>query len=172
MDRRELIDIALEARKMAYTPYSHHKVGAALLTKGGKVYKGFSFVSLAPIAADWYAVDEEIMANTYEMYLEYGSEKYGSHNMLTMVAVLNDQDETIARGNHVIGKGLAWELYYLWKTGNTERLKDMLAFVEERSRQTYPETWINTGALADSANQEQASWMLYEMARICGICQK
>ena len=40
MDRRELIDIALEARQMAYTPYSHHKVGAALLTKDGKVYRG------------------------------------------------------------------------------------------------------------------------------------
>ena len=45
MDRRELIDIALEARKMAYTPYSHHKVGAALLTKGGKVYKGCNIES-------------------------------------------------------------------------------------------------------------------------------
>ena len=40
MDRRELIDIALEARQMAYTPYSHHKVGAALLTKDGRVYRG------------------------------------------------------------------------------------------------------------------------------------
>ena len=141
------------------------------LDEDGKVYKGFSFVSLAPVAADWYAMDEEIMANTYEMYLQYGSEMYGKHRMLTVVAKLNDNDTTISRGNHVIGKGLAWELYYLWKTGNTERLNDMLAFVEERSRETYPETWINTGALADSANQEQASWMLYEVARISGICK-
>ena len=40
MDERSLIEIALEARKSAYAPYSHHKVGAALLTKEGKVYKG------------------------------------------------------------------------------------------------------------------------------------
>ena len=40
MDRSELVKIALEARKMAYTPYSGFKVGAALLTKSGKVYKG------------------------------------------------------------------------------------------------------------------------------------
>lgn len=45
MERRELINIALEARKMAYTPYSHHKVGAALLTKDGKVYRGCNIES-------------------------------------------------------------------------------------------------------------------------------
>ena len=45
MDRRELIDIALEARQMAYTPYSHHKVGAALLTKDGKEYRGCNIES-------------------------------------------------------------------------------------------------------------------------------
>lgn len=45
MDKRELVNIALEARKMAYTPYSHHKVGAALLTKAGKVYRGCNIES-------------------------------------------------------------------------------------------------------------------------------
>lgn len=40
MDKSKLISLALEARQMAYTPYSHFKVGAALLTKEGKVYKG------------------------------------------------------------------------------------------------------------------------------------
>lgn len=37
---RELIEVALKAREMAYTPYSHFRVGAALLTKEGKVYPG------------------------------------------------------------------------------------------------------------------------------------
>lgn len=32
--------MALEAREMAYTPYSHHKVGAALLAMDGTVFKG------------------------------------------------------------------------------------------------------------------------------------
>ena len=31
---------ALEARAMAYTPYSHYTVGAALLTAEGEIYKG------------------------------------------------------------------------------------------------------------------------------------
>ncbi len=36
----ELVKMALEARTMAYTPYSHHKVGAALLCSDGTVFKG------------------------------------------------------------------------------------------------------------------------------------
>lgn len=41
MDRyNELIEMAIEARKMAYAPYSKFKVGAALLGKNGVVYKG------------------------------------------------------------------------------------------------------------------------------------
>lgn len=40
MDDRKLLEIALEARKMSYAPYSHFKVGAALLAKNGNVYKG------------------------------------------------------------------------------------------------------------------------------------
>jgi len=40
MEKEKLVKMALEARKMAYTPYSHFQVGAALLTKDGKVYTG------------------------------------------------------------------------------------------------------------------------------------
>ncbi len=35
-----MIKLALEAREMAYTPYSKHKVGAALLCQDGTVFKG------------------------------------------------------------------------------------------------------------------------------------
>lgn len=40
MNDRELIKLALEARKNAYMPYSDFAVGAALLTKSGKVFTG------------------------------------------------------------------------------------------------------------------------------------
>jgi cytidine deaminase len=39
-DRQSLIDLANEARKRAYAPYSKYKVGAALRTKTGRVYTG------------------------------------------------------------------------------------------------------------------------------------
>lgn len=39
-DRESLVQQALAARSRAYAPYSHYKVGAALLGKSGRVYTG------------------------------------------------------------------------------------------------------------------------------------
>ena len=47
MTNEELVVKALEARKMAYTPYSHHSVGAALLTKDDQVYLGCNIENAA-----------------------------------------------------------------------------------------------------------------------------
>ena len=41
----ELMQLAEEARKFAYCPYSHFAVGAALLTCDGKVYTGCNIES-------------------------------------------------------------------------------------------------------------------------------
>ena len=41
----ELMQLAEEARKFAYCPYSHFAVGAALLTFDGKVYTGCNIES-------------------------------------------------------------------------------------------------------------------------------
>ena len=40
MDNMKLLSEAIEARNKAYAPYSGHKVGAALITKSGKLYHG------------------------------------------------------------------------------------------------------------------------------------
>ena len=40
METKQLIELAKEARKLSYSPYSKFKVGAALLCKDGKVFKG------------------------------------------------------------------------------------------------------------------------------------
>ena len=47
MDEKELIRQALAAREKAYTPYSHFKVGAALLAQNGKVYTGCNIENAA-----------------------------------------------------------------------------------------------------------------------------
>ena len=47
MTNEELITEAKEARKRAYVPYSHYSVGAALLTKDGRVYCGCNMENAA-----------------------------------------------------------------------------------------------------------------------------
>jgi len=42
---RELILLAAEARENSYSPYSNFMVGAALLAKSGKIYKGCNIES-------------------------------------------------------------------------------------------------------------------------------
>ncbi len=40
MDVKELVEKALEARKLSYSPYSHFAVGAVVLTKDQRVFYG------------------------------------------------------------------------------------------------------------------------------------
>ncbi len=47
MNPKELIKLAKEAMQSAYVPYSHFKVGAALLTKSGKVFQGCNIENAA-----------------------------------------------------------------------------------------------------------------------------
>ena len=44
---KELIHEAISAMENAYTPYSHFRVGAALLTKSGKIYRGCNIENAA-----------------------------------------------------------------------------------------------------------------------------
>lgn len=47
MTDKELMLLAIEARNSAYTPYSHFKVGAALVSSNGKVYTGANIENAA-----------------------------------------------------------------------------------------------------------------------------
>ena len=65
MENIDLIKLAVEAREYAYAPYSNWKVGAALLCKNGKVYKGcniensaFTSTSCAERTAFFKAISE------------------------------------------------------------------------------------------------------------------
>ena len=46
-EKKKLIQLATEIRKNAYVPYSKYAVGAALLTKSGKIYTGVNIENAA-----------------------------------------------------------------------------------------------------------------------------
>lgn len=46
-ERKSLIDLANEARRRAYVPYSNYPVGAALRTKSGRLYTGVNVENAA-----------------------------------------------------------------------------------------------------------------------------
>ena len=52
IDYKSLMVEAQNARKNSYSPYSHFRVGAALLTKGGKIYTGCNIENAAYSAAN------------------------------------------------------------------------------------------------------------------------
>lgn len=65
MEKEKLMELAKEGREKAYVPYSKFKVGAALLTTDGKVYKGcnienssYSMTNCAERTAMFKAVSE------------------------------------------------------------------------------------------------------------------
>jgi len=45
--REQLVAAAIEAMRKAYAPYSRYQVGAALLTKDGKIYSGCNIENAA-----------------------------------------------------------------------------------------------------------------------------
>jgi len=46
-ERQALIDLANEARRRAYAPYSNYRVGAALRTDSGRIYTGVNIENAA-----------------------------------------------------------------------------------------------------------------------------
>ena len=67
--RQELIRLANQIRPNAYAPYSNYKVGAALLTKSGKIFTGVNVENAAypaTICAERSAVFSAVSAGEQE----------------------------------------------------------------------------------------------------------
>jgi len=115
MKRDQLIQEAKKAMKMAYVPYSHFPVGAALLTKSGKVYRGcnienagYSLTNCAERTAFFKAISEgekdfemlAVIANTDRPVPPCGAcrqvmAEFCSKDMKVILTNLNgDQTET------------------------------------------------------------------------------
>ena len=83
MEDIDLIEKAIEAKEMAYAPYSNFKVGAALLTTSGKIFFGCNIENSsygATICAERVAIVKAVS----EGYLKF-----------TKIAIIADTDEII-----------------------------------------------------------------------------
>ena len=68
-DYKQLIELANEARRRAYVPYSHYAVGAVLRTKTGRVYAGVNIENAAypvTICAERVAVFKAVSDGEHE----------------------------------------------------------------------------------------------------------
>ncbi|WP_332692893.1 cytidine deaminase [Halalkalibacter lacteus] len=83
MDKMKLVEEAIKAREKAYAPYSKFKVGAALLTKDGKVIHGCNIENAA------YS-----MCNCAERSAIFNAYSAGEKE-LTMLAVVADTSRPV-----------------------------------------------------------------------------
>lgn len=72
MDEKELVFLAIEARKKSYTPYSKFEVGAALLTKNGRVYQGCN-IECASYSPTTCAERTALLKAVYDGNLEFSA---------------------------------------------------------------------------------------------------
>ncbi|WP_142110939.1 hypothetical protein [Rarobacter incanus] len=134
-------------------------------------YDGFTWVNLAPIAAGWYDLDLQIMANTYEAYLEEGSYTWqkpdgGAWQMLNACSSAGpDSGGTCNDAAEVIGKGLGWEFAMIKKIGGAveqQRLPVVTDFVVAKTPSgLLQESFYPDGRPKDAGNQEQTSWWIW-----------
>ena len=127
----------------------------------GDFIPGISWVNLAPMAAEWYAMDNEIMQNTLDLYGVYATAKIRGYDMLHTNGTLG----VVKDGVSVIGKGLSWEIMYYHAIDNKDREEYLLSFIETVAAEcgVYPENYRND-RLADPGNQEHASWQFYAVS--------
>ena len=131
-----------------------------------KFYAGISWVNLAPVAAEWYGMDIEIMKNTYEVYKKYASVSMYGSKCLATEATLGTNELT----RELIGKGIAWELMLCDMIGDTQRIEQIVALEVETAKRNnikvYPEFWKSESYVTDPGNQEHCSWQFYAMSKV------
>ncbi len=127
---------------------------------GARRLDGYSWVNFATVAAEWFAAEPAWEEATYEAYMAAAVHDW---NGLPMLSAYDDVEEVTGE-DEVIGKGLAWEIRLARRLGRIDRLRTILAFIEENTLgDVFAESYY-PHHVSDTGNQEQAAWFIYEMA--------
>lgn len=84
MDIQKLIEEAYEAKKYSYAPYSGFHVGAALITKSGKIYRGCNIENAA------YTPTNCAERTAFFKAVSEGEKEF------TAIAIVGDKEEYLA----------------------------------------------------------------------------
>lgn len=121
LDEKVLILSAIEARKSSYTPYSNFKVGAALLTKDGKIYQGCN-IECASYTPTTCAERTALLKAVSEGHREFSA-----------IAVVGGPDEEIdVFSNYAAPCGVCRQ--YLREFCNPKEMKVIIAKSENESK--------------------------------------
>ena len=136
-----------------------------VVDEDNKLYPGWSWINLAPAVSEWDKMDAQRMKNTYQFYREEASFRWGKYKMLM------GDDSTFT--SLIITKSLSWEMLYMARLGEWDRLKELLLFLKEYnpgniiaemfdySTWSQGKSWIE-----DPGNQEQAAWYVLAIDKI------
>lgn len=131
MDNEKLIEIAKKARENAYAPYSNFKVGAALLTKSGNVYKGCNIENASyglTVCAERVAISNAISS--------------GEKEFMKMAIVGGFAEEYIEKVGEEVEKNIGEKDMYKTKKNEKEKIKE----IAKRDIQEIEDVLIPCGA--------------------------
>ncbi|WP_142110938.1 hypothetical protein [Rarobacter incanus] len=152
-----------------------------LIWDAGKDYSertlipGYSWVNFAPVAADWYALDWSIMADTYDAYLEHGSIEWTNttDSQVDRMLLMDTEENTWEPADPpavwyyeryaVIGKGVGWELMTARKLAREDRLATIAHFLDVHTPGDVLGEFYYAQGPSDVGNQEQGSWWVLGM---------
>ena len=126
---------------------------------------GFSWLSLTPAAAQWHAIDWEMMANTFESYQKYGVNGIGSKDILDSTVYLDSQRYTKS-GLTYAETIAATAMYYYFGAGQVDRAQAILDTVARLAGDIYFETVNVNGGKSDIGNQSHCSWMCLAVIKL------
>ncbi|RXZ82633.1 hypothetical protein EBB07_09015 [Paenibacillaceae bacterium] len=135
----------------------------------GVPYTGMGWVCYSPIAAQWEALDREVLDNTIELLREklYLSDPLDQSNKITML----EYDEHHTVNQSVIGKFMGWDLEYSQQSGQYDKILNWFRFLNNyHTDQDLMMEQINytdgQWVKGDCGNGEQCVWWCLAIARL------
>lgn len=135
----------------------------------GKPYPGMSWVNLAPIAAGWDGMNEDIFLSTMKILHQKLTicDPYGSGSRVTVI----ETDGNNAPQPVLMGKMVGWDIEFCRQQRDWKRIRDWMEFLNTHHTQSMvlmeamrftAEGW----QLVDCGNGEQCCWWCWAMNRL------